>query len=161
VTRGAGAATAIKSSTNITCPPPPPGLLGDDVLAYADGSKPRACFQLQDVTAGLAMTQRASTFSTTNNLTQYPAAGTTNFAPAAGSLLITFVTSTTTSDPTSVIGHGVNYTKIPLSANLIPAAASTHAVSVWVATAPASPTNAAAVATFQATRSAQRLSSMK
>lgn len=39
---------AIVSSTNIVCPLPPPGLLGDDVLAYADGTKARACYQLQD-----------------------------------------------------------------------------------------------------------------
>ncbi|MEO8500115.1 MAG: VWA domain-containing protein, partial [Vicinamibacteria bacterium] len=35
---------AILSSAKITCPPPPPGLLGDDVLAFADGTRPRACF---------------------------------------------------------------------------------------------------------------------
>jgi len=39
---------SVLSSANITCPPPPPGLLGDDVLAYADGSKRRACFQIQN-----------------------------------------------------------------------------------------------------------------
>lgn len=39
---------ALVSSTNITCPPPPPGLLGDDVLAFADGSTSRACFQIQN-----------------------------------------------------------------------------------------------------------------
>jgi hypothetical protein len=41
---------AFVSSSNITCPPPPPGLLGDNVLAYADGSIPRACYQIQNAT---------------------------------------------------------------------------------------------------------------
>ena len=42
--------TAIISSSDITCPMPPPGLLGDDVLAFADGTRARACFQIQNST---------------------------------------------------------------------------------------------------------------
>ena len=41
---------ALVSSTDISCPNPPPGLLGDDVLAFADGSQARACFQLENAT---------------------------------------------------------------------------------------------------------------
>lgn len=51
---------AVTSSSNITCPPPPPGLLGDDVLAYADGSKKRACFQIQNATTSAITTYWAT-----------------------------------------------------------------------------------------------------
>lgn len=55
---------ALVSSTDITCPNPPPGLLGDDMLAFADGSQARACFQLEN--------------ATTNEITTYWVTG-TNF----------------------------------------------------------------------------------
>ena len=34
--------------TAITCPPPPAGLLGDDVDEFNDGSEVRGCFQIED-----------------------------------------------------------------------------------------------------------------
>jgi len=46
---------ALVSSTNIACPTPPPGLLGDDVLPFANGSQSRACFQIENATT-LAIT---------------------------------------------------------------------------------------------------------
>ncbi|MBX7184981.1 MAG: hypothetical protein K1Y01_07535 [Vicinamibacteria bacterium] len=143
--RGAPATTAFRGSTNITCPAPPPGLLGDDVLATADGSKPRACFQIEDVTTQLTMSQRSSVYSSTNT-NSYTG---TAWTPAGGSLLITFVVGTNSSvaDPTSVNGHGVAYTKVSLASNSV---GTTHAMSVWVAKAGAAPTNAAATATFAA-----------
>lgn len=52
--------TAVVSSANITCPPPPPGLLGDDALAFADGSKPRACFQIQNASTNAITTYWAT-----------------------------------------------------------------------------------------------------
>ncbi len=52
--------TAVVSSANITCPAPPPGLLGDDVLAYADGSKRRACFQIQNASTDAITTYWAT-----------------------------------------------------------------------------------------------------
>lgn len=48
--------TAILSSTNIVCPAPPPGLLGDDVLPFADGSRARACYQIQNSTNNVITT---------------------------------------------------------------------------------------------------------
>ena len=56
---GAGAARtngALVSTTNIVCPPPPPGLVGDDVLAFADGSQARACMQIQNATTNAITT---------------------------------------------------------------------------------------------------------
>lgn len=46
---------ALVSSTDITCPNPPPGLLGDDALPFANGSQARACFQIENATT-LAIT---------------------------------------------------------------------------------------------------------
>ena len=155
VRRGAASTAAIlSSSSSITCPPPPPGLLGDDVASTNDGSKQRACFQLQDATSALAITQRSSLYSSSNT-SSYTAS--TTWTPAANSLLIAFVTGSIASsptDPTSVTGHGVTYTKLTLlpSSNALPAASATHAVSVWVAKAGASPTSAAAVVTFASNR---------
>jgi hypothetical protein len=37
--------------TTITCPPPPAGLLGDDVDEFNDGTEVRGCFQIEDATA--------------------------------------------------------------------------------------------------------------
>ncbi len=51
---------ALVSSTNITCPPPPPGLLGDDVLSFADGSTSRACFQIQNASTNAITTYWAT-----------------------------------------------------------------------------------------------------
>jgi hypothetical protein len=49
-------APAIISHTSITCPPPPPGLLGDDTLDASDGTKNRACFQLEDAVTPFKIT---------------------------------------------------------------------------------------------------------
>jgi hypothetical protein len=61
--------------TVITCPPPPPGLLGDDTDEFNDGTETRACFQLEDTANGNAIT--------TYYLTS-PVYGDPNAPPAAG-----------------------------------------------------------------------------
>lgn len=66
--------TAVQLSTNITCPMPPPGLLGDDVLPFADGTRARACFQIQNSTNNVI-----TTFWATSARFNY-----TNVAAAAG-----------------------------------------------------------------------------
>ncbi len=47
---------ALVSSTDITCPNPPPGLLGDDVLPFANGTQARACFQIENATTNAITT---------------------------------------------------------------------------------------------------------
>lgn len=42
--------------TAITCPPPPAGLVGDDVDEFNDGTEPRACFQLENISSGTVTT---------------------------------------------------------------------------------------------------------
>ncbi|MEO6401123.1 MAG: hypothetical protein ABIP62_03830, partial [Vicinamibacteria bacterium] len=147
VFRGQGSTTAIRGSSTIACPPPPPGLVGDDVLAAADGSKARACFQVQDVTTGLMMSERGTALYSTTRSTTYT--GAAAWTPAATTLLVAFVVGAgSVVDPTGVTGHGLTYTKVTLPANTI---STTHAMSVWVAKAGASPTSAAASVTFAAT----------
>jgi hypothetical protein len=52
----APAAPAITAYSTITCPAPPPGLLGDDTLDAGDGTKNRACFQLEDTVSPFKIT---------------------------------------------------------------------------------------------------------
>lgn len=96
----------------------------------------------------LTITYRGSVYSTTA-ASSYTAG--TSWTPAANSLLVALVVgcSTTVADPTSVSGHGGSYTKLTLSANGI---STTHALSVWVRDAGASPTNAAAAASWGSSR---------
>jgi len=44
--------SAVVAGIDITCPNPPPGLVGDDLLTANDGTKARACFELQDAVTG-------------------------------------------------------------------------------------------------------------
>lgn len=69
VSRGAASTAAVLASANITCPSPPPGLLGDSILDASDGSLPRACFQLQDVTP--TATLRITTYWLTGTRFKY------------------------------------------------------------------------------------------
>lgn len=95
----------------------------------------------------LAFAFRSGVYSTTA-ATSYTAAPT--WTPGANSLLVAFVVTTlgaTPLDPTTVTGHGVSFTKLTLSARTL---STTHAVSVWIADAGASPTSVACVASYGA-----------
>ena len=46
----------VGAPTPITCPLPPKGLLGDDVTAFNDGTKKRACFQIVNSVTGQVAT---------------------------------------------------------------------------------------------------------
>jgi len=97
----------------------------------------------------LTFTYRSSIYSTTAAAT-YTAAPT--YTPAANSLLIAFVggaLASSPTDPTGVTGHGLTFTKLTLTANLL---STTHALSVWVANSGASPTSVACVATWGSNR---------
>ena len=50
--------------TTITCPPPPPGLLGDDTDEFNDGAEPRACFEIENADAAGEITRYYLTSST-------------------------------------------------------------------------------------------------
>ena len=72
------------------------------------------------------------------------------WTPGANSLLLAFVVGSLASsptDPTGVTGHGQTYTKL-VGYTL----STTHAMSVWYASAGASPTSVAEVATFASSR---------
>lgn len=100
----------------------------------------------------LTITWRAAVYST-GAAASYATTGT--YTPAANSLVVAFVVGSLASsptDPTGVTGHGVTFSQVTLSANLLPAASSTHAISVWVALMGASPTTAACTATWGSNR---------
>lgn len=95
----------------------------------------------------IVSTYRASVYSTTA-ATSYATTGT--YTPAANSLLVAFVVTclgATPLDPSTFTGHGVTWTQLTLSARTL---STTHAVSVWVALAGASPSSAAATAGYGA-----------
>lgn len=98
----------------------------------------------------ITITWKGSVYSTAaGGLTSAP-----TWAPTPGSLLIACVVQSYASsplDPTAVSGHGQSYTKLTLGASVLPAASSTHALSIWVAKAGASPTTAAAATTVSGT----------
>ena len=98
----------------------------------------------------ITITYKSSIYSTTaGNLTASP-----TWTPAANSLLIACVVTSYASspaDPTGVSGHGIAYSKLTLGTSTLPAASSTHILSIWVAKAGASPTSAAAATTVTGT----------
>jgi hypothetical protein len=92
----------------------------------------------------IAATFRSAVYTTSNTQSTYT--GTTSYTPAAGSFLVCFVCTTyssSPSDPTSVTGHGLSYTKLTLGTSTL---STTHKVSVWVAKAGGSPSSVAPVA---------------
>jgi hypothetical protein len=74
----APAAPAITAYSTIACPPPPPGLLGDDTLDASDGTKNRACFQLKD-----AVTTNITTYWLTGTQFKYSQVTVPAATPAA------------------------------------------------------------------------------
>src|SRR5678816_1666764 len=91
---------------------------------------------------------RASVYSTSAAAT-YTTSPTTT--PAAGSLLLAFVVSCYASSPlvpTGVTGHGQTYTQVTPPSNAL---STTHLISLWIANAGGSPTNAAVVASQSGT----------
>jgi hypothetical protein len=95
----------------------------------------------------LVITFRSSVADTTSAMT-YTCAPT--YTPAANSLLVVgYVTSPEGIDPDSITGHGVSFTKLPITDEVIGVA---RRVGIWVANAGASPTSAAVVATFATNR---------
>lgn len=93
----------------------------------------------------LTSTYRASVYST-SGASSYATTGT--YTPAANSLIVVFQVNSLASsplEPTSVSGHGVSFSKLTLSARTI---STTHSISVWVASAGASPSSAAVTANF-------------
>ncbi len=94
---------------------------------------------------GLAVTYRQSIYST-SAASSYATTGT--YTPAANSLLVAFEVNSLAStplEPTTFTGHGVTWTKLTLGSRLL---STTHSISVWVASAGASPSSAAATAGF-------------
>jgi hypothetical protein len=90
----------------------------------------------------IGIVYRSSIKSTTTAAT-YTCAPT--WTPAAGSLLVAFVSSSYTSPlvPTGVTGHGVTYTQLPTGTATL---STTHVLSIWVGLAGGSPTSTACVA---------------
>ena len=78
----------------------------------------------------------------------------TAYTPTANSLLVAFIvgTATTPTDPTTVTGHGITYSKVVAGTPPIVVAAD-HGMSVWVAKALATPTSAGVSATWGSNRS--------
>jgi hypothetical protein len=90
----------------------------------------------------IGIVYRSSIKSTTTAAT-YTCAPT--WTPAAGSLLVAFVSSSYTSPlvPTGVTGHGVTYTRLETGVATL---STTHVLSIWVGLAGGSPTSVACVA---------------
>jgi len=98
---------------------------------------------------GIIITFKSSVYSTTNTASTYTASPT--WTPTANSLLIAYIFTTysaSPTDPTSVTGHGVSYTKLALGGNTL---STTHKLSIWVALAGGSPTSVACVANVTST----------
>lgn len=101
----------------------------------------------------LTINYRASRYDTAA-ATSYATTGT--YSPAANALLICLVVGCLASSPNDpdhatspFTGHGVSWTKLSLSANTL---GGTHALSVWVANAGASPSSAACTAQWTSNR---------
>ena len=98
----------------------------------------------------MTVTYRSSVFSTATSKTLTAAP---TWTPGANSLLVACVLGTHADTPiapdTGVTGHGVTYTQIAAAHQTL---STTHSLSIWVASAGASPTSTACVATWTTNR---------
>lgn len=92
----------------------------------------------------ITITYKSSVYTTANTAATYTCAPT--WTPASDALVLAFVCTTysaSPTDPTSVTGHGLSYSKLTLGTSTL---STTHKLSAWIAKTGSSPTSVACVA---------------